>query len=248
MYLFCLNHSHYTTPRQSRHGFTLIELLVVIAIIAILAAMLLPALKNAREKAREAVCKNNLRQIGLGFMMYSDDYDGYLPAIREDETTPYYSWMTLLNPYLGGSTSDSLSEICDRKINQCPTYTPYIDLPAWPYIYVASSPGYAMNAGCSLDAGTRPYPGDKLSLITNPSGRMLAGDVFVYLTNGQSDNNINFWSPQFWETFFHSGGRNFLFVDGHVKWMHVDEVPLDNEGYTVGTVGYTFWGNQDGPD
>src|ERR1041384_5273609 len=64
----------------ARRAFTLIELLVVIAIIAILAALLLPALAKAKQKAQQTTCTNNLKQIGFGCDMYTQDYEQYLPG------------------------------------------------------------------------------------------------------------------------------------------------------------------------
>jgi len=71
-----------------RRGFTLIELLVVIAIIAILAAILFPVFARAREKARQTACLNNVKEMGLGMLMYAQDYDEMFPAMSLGPVTP----------------------------------------------------------------------------------------------------------------------------------------------------------------
>jgi prepilin-type N-terminal cleavage/methylation domain-containing protein len=86
-------------PRESR-AFTLIELLVVIAIIAILAAMLLPALARARERAKAISCVSNLKQVGLGVALYADDNDGYYPFASDTSRPEPNIWTKLLEPYL----------------------------------------------------------------------------------------------------------------------------------------------------
>src|SRR5437870_10686078 len=104
------------TNRKGKTGFTLIELLVVIAIIAILAAILFPVFAQAREKARGATCLSNAKQIGLGSMMYAQDYDEVLipwfagsgkprNGFRRDDLNV---WVDLLQPYIKNGAPERL--------------------------------------------------------------------------------------------------------------------------------------------
>ena len=87
-------------PRGGLRAFTLIELLVVIAIIAILAALLLPALARAKSKAQQTTCISNLKQVGLALVLYSDDFGGYWPFASDTSQPDPNIWTKELQPYI----------------------------------------------------------------------------------------------------------------------------------------------------
>src|SRR6476646_1701115 len=95
-----------TSPlRKALRGFTLIELLVVIAIIAILAAILFPVFGRARENARRSSCQSNLKQMGLGFAQYTQDYDERYPLACYGTQTDQLDWSRRMAAYMGTRTS-----------------------------------------------------------------------------------------------------------------------------------------------
>ena len=111
-----------TGKRVKRRKFTLIELLVVIAIISILAAMLLPALKQAKERAQSISCLSNLKQLGANVTMYANDFNGLLMPIHESEGNRLW-WDQLISPYFNRKNlneGDSINEGFGNNYMKCP--------------------------------------------------------------------------------------------------------------------------------
>src|SRR5689334_17704804 len=152
-----------------RVGFTLIELLVVIAIIAILAAILFPVFAQAREKARQTSCLSNLKQIGLGGMMYAQDYDEtYFCGWRwgaPASATGTQIWRITILPYvkMGGGNVQTTDDVYDPKI---PT-VPLFQCPDTSYM-AKTSYGYNLNEMCNSWAESQ-FTGRSMAQIYAPA-------------------------------------------------------------------------------
>lgn len=220
---------------MTRRGFTLIELLVVIAIIAILAAILFPVFGRARAKARQAACMSNLKQIGLAFQMYAQDYDELMPFQAPSqwnwvygwyhENVGYLSWArarmaalySMLQPYIkNGQIWFCADDPWRRFAPPTPRwgtaeaaeqgYVSYMLCTQW-----YTLPGFTTDPIC-------PDPYAPLDVVgTQPSEQCLMCDNGIG-ADCNPNNDPNPSAPWYDYMAPHNDGYNILFLDGHVKW------------------------------
>jgi prepilin-type N-terminal cleavage/methylation domain-containing protein/prepilin-type processing-associated H-X9-DG protein len=220
-----------------QRGFTLIELLVVIAIIAILAAMLLPALSRAKAKATQAYCYNNLKQMGLAMLIYADENNGRVPRGNE----PF--WWQVFIPYLGG-TKAARDEYGRVKVYTCRAFPDkrqimcYV-VNAWTFSSLQDAIGQEIVGLQSVSRIQRPTATIYFADNENGSWR----PVFTATSILGSDSLNDVWSPNHLPygstgrtlsgerrvaARRHGEGANLLFFDGHAAWQNARRMIVDD--------------------
>ena len=222
----------FNVPSRVRvnHWFTLSELLVVIAIIAILAAILLPALNSARERGRTAGCISNLKNIGQCVSMYHQDNDDYYPGYASaNKATPSDIWYSCIYKY--GS----------NELVSCPSAPKkgFVVKDDGTYDNSCPKPWYGLNYYCKKIYPVDNKQSNKYTSIANASQLILLADSCS--SDGSEPNTLiqrkrasetRSPHPVAWR---HNGGGNLLILDGHCTWEN-EKVVNDTETYWAYTL------------
>jgi prepilin-type N-terminal cleavage/methylation domain-containing protein/prepilin-type processing-associated H-X9-DG protein len=244
---------------RRRAGFTLIELLVVVAVIALLAGMLLPVFAQAREKARQAVCISNLKQLAAGMRLYSEDYDEALPLVvghqASDRLIFPMTWMDRLLPYVGSTSVfvDASSGHEDQNWRRSGDLLANYSFPPSRLAagielqeFIADPFGRALWEGLGGFAGPpvgdyrQTAPSRTLAEVARPAETIMLCDHLAF-DWGMLSRQIYYPAPRHLREpdLRLSGGRtapegliNAAFVDGHVKALKHEQFWTILPGYT----------------
>jgi prepilin-type N-terminal cleavage/methylation domain-containing protein/prepilin-type processing-associated H-X9-DG protein len=227
--------------RDRRSGFTLIELLVVIAIIAILAAILFPVFAQARAKARQSACLNNMKQLGTGLMMYAQDYDetlpindyignGLVPLLGWRDPKAGDSWCTGIYPYV----KNLQVYVCPEAVTHPDPKSPWRS----PERIEDGAVSYLMNyVTRGQPLASVPAPAD-LIFLHEGEWRWRVAHCRPRPSSPTSRNyvEINYY---FYDN-RHNQGANLLYSDGHAKWKKKAAILISDFGLTPKVPGETM--------
>ena len=219
--------AHAEKMQKRVSGFTLIELLVVIAIIAILAAILFPAFARARENARRASCQSNLKQMGLGMMQYTQDYDEKYPHSSSVYGVANFATTNADNP--GKSIYPYVK---NWQIYRCPSAKDES----------ATDPGTAIGTSYMWNSLITTLTGKSIAAVPEAASIITLQEYNVshyawFAPAGNAAPNYNYWLAGSTYSNTHFDGGNLLFADGHVKWRRQSTICAIEFGLNTPTSG-----------